>query len=343
MIAEMVRSVHPEFVVLSDELMNIDIRPQDALSPVVDLPAAQNPARIYLASLDQGSHRTMIGALDLAAGVLTGQRCDHRSLPWWLLRVGHTRALQAWLRQNRSAATGNKVLSATRGTLRAAWEMNLMNTDEYMRAVTVKNIRAEKPEQATGRAIMPGEFSALLRVCMADSSPAGARDAAILGLGLLGGLRRAEIAGLLLADYEQADQRLHVKGKRNKERKVPVAVGVAGALADWLHVRGAAPGPLFVAILKSGQITGDGLSTAAIWKMLQKRTKEAGVKPFSPHDMRRTFAGDLLDAGADIVTVQKLLGHANANTTAGYDRRGDRAKREAISRLHMAWERRYPG
>lgn len=347
MLPDLPATTHQSFVLSADELMDIDIRPQDALTPVLDLPASQNPARVYLASLSTGSHRTMLGALNLSAAVLSLGRCDHYTLPWWLLRKAHTNALRAWLLQNRSAATGNKVLSAVRGTLRAAWDLDQLDTDAYMKAISIKAIPGSRPDQAAGRALAPGEFTALLRVCAADRTPAGVRDAALLGLGVLAGLRRAELAGLQVEDYRRGESHsptvgiLWVRGKRNKERTVPVAAGVSDALADWLHLRGDWLGPLFTVILKSGEIQPHGISEAAIYKIFQKRADQAGVNAFSPHDLRRTFAGDLLDAGADIATVQKLMGHASVSTTAGYDRRGERAKHTAIGKLHMAWTRRY--
>jgi len=77
------------------------------------------------------------------------------------------------------------------------------------------------------------------------------------------------------------------------------------------------------------------MSPQAIYNILYRRLAHAGVKSFTPHDLRRTFAGDLLDTGADLSTVQKLMGHSNANTTAGYDRRDAKAKRKAVDGLHL--------
>ena len=109
-------------------------------------------------------------------------------------------------------------------------------------------------------------------------------------------------------------------------------------MADWLTVRGDDPGALFVAVNKSGRITSfKHMTPKTIYSMLAKRGSEAGVKSFSPHDMRRTFVSDLLDAGADITTVSKMAGHANVTTTARYDRRPEEAKRKAASLLHVPY------
>jgi site-specific recombinase XerD len=321
---------------------------ETALVPVTHIPADRHPALAYLASLARGSRRTMRGALDTIADLLTHGRCDHRTLPWGVLRFQHTQAVRAALQEQYSAATANKMLSALKQTLKFAWQLGYMSGEEYQQAVSVGRIRGEKPAAAAGRALRPGEWAALLGACAADPGPAGVRDAALLALFLIAGLRRFEAAALNVGDYDPAEQTLLIRGKRNKTRLLPIEdTGALDALADWRYtlyicnICTEAPSPLFTRIRKGGAVTPHRLTDQGIYHILENRRQQAQVAPFTPHDLRRTFAGDLLDAGVDLATVQKLMGHANANTTAGYDRRGERAKREAVRRLHVPYTRRF--
>lgn len=303
-------------------------------------PADQNPARVYLSQLNTDSgRRTMLQALETMAGLLSGGRATVDNLDWAALRFQHTAALRAALAREYKPATVNKMLSALRGTLRAAWQLGQMTAEDWQRAAAVKSVRGET--LPSGRAATHGEIGALLDVCANDPTPAGARDSALLAVLYGSGARRAEIVALDLADFDAQTGRLVLRGKGGKERAAFATNGARDALIDWLAIRGNDAGPLFLPVNKGGRIVqGQRMTPQAVYNVLAKRCQEAGVNELSPHDLRRTFVGDLLDAGADIATVQRLAGHANVQTTARYDRRPEAARRKAAELLHVPYRRR---
>jgi integrase len=77
------------------------------------------------------------------------------------------------------------------------------------------------------------------------------------------------------------------------------------------------------------------MTDQAVYAILQSRACKAKVKAFWPHDLRRSWASDLLDPGVDSSVVQRFVGHANVTTTARYDRRGEHAKKKAAKSLHV--------
>jgi integrase len=171
-----------------------------------------------------------------------------------------------------------------------------------------------------------------------DRTPAGVRDAAILAMLIATGMRRAELCALRMSDVDLGTGRLRIIGKGDKERTAYLRNGALRYLRDWLAVRGDEPGPIFCRINKAGCIFPErALSTTAMHKIIKKRAAEAGLRDISPHDFRRTYAGELLDAGQDIATVAALLGHASVQTTARYDRRGERAKEAAAACISVPY------
>lgn len=318
---------------------------QFGVVPTGTMPADRHPALVYLSSLSSGSRRAMRSALNTIAALLTDGQCDYLSMPWFQVRYQHTAACRAALMEHYKPPTVNKHLSALRGVLSACWRLEYISAEDYHRAVDVKSAKSAAVEQAAGRALSTGEFLALVHACQADTSPAGARDGAMLALGYVAGLRRREIAMLQLEHVDTQQYNIHIESsKRNKSRSVPLQDGGArAALEDWLYVRGDGDGALFLRIRRGGHIQPTGISDQAVYDALSARAEQAGIASFTPHDLRRTFAGDLLDTGADIATVQRLMGHASPITTSAYDRRGERVKRVAVGKLNIPWVRMYGG
>ena len=321
----------------------------DSASELIALPGShpdQDPARVYLAGLAPGSRRSMAQALGQIARIASNGQAGAEELPWASLRYQHTQAIRAALRDLISVRTGrplgpgtiNKTLCALRGVLREAWRLGQMSAEDYHRATDLEPVRGTTV--LSGRALESNEVAALFHVLQRDHSAAGARDAAVLALGLAGGgLRRAELSrSALPSDLDQNAWVLTVVGKGNHVREVPLKNGTVDALRAWLAHRGGEPGPLLCPVLKGGRIQYRRLSEQAIYKICARRAEEAGIATFTPHDMRRTYISSLLDRGVDISVVSKLCGHhSGPNITARYDRRGERAQHAAAETITLPY------
>ncbi|MFC4337498.1 tyrosine-type recombinase/integrase [Salininema proteolyticum] len=303
--------------------------------------AATDPYSAYLDSLGSAeSRRTMRGCLDRLAALLAGQDdITGAGQPWHLLRYEHTSRIRAvMLDKGWSGAYINKHLAALRRILKEAWRLGQMDAADYHRACDIQPVREHRLPK--GKAIDKEALAAALQACDRDDSPAGARDGAVLAVLYSTGARRAEVAAMRWEDYDAAERSIRIIGKGNKERHVYVTEGAAGRVDRWVTLRGESAGGLFCAINKAGRLRREGnrlsrLSGQAIADLLIKRLVEAGAGRYTPHDFRRTFIGDLLDAGVDLAITQSLVGHASPATTARYDRRPARRSREAVDRLSL--------
>lgn len=178
------------------------------------------------------------------------------------------------------------------------------------------------------------DLSALLETPSADS-PFGRRDRAILEMLYGGGFRCAELCGLDLGDLDPAERTARVLGKGNKERVVPLGRKAWAALEAYLEVR-----PLFLGRRRTEALflnrRGGRLSTRWVARSLERYARLCGLRRrVHPHALRHSFATHLLDNGADLRSIQELLGHSSISTTQRYTD-------VSIERLMEAYDRAHP-
>ena len=164
----------------------------------------------------------------------------------------------------------------------------------------------------------------------------GLRDRAILETVYSAGLRVAEVVGLDVQDYDRSSGILRVRGKGRKERIAPVGSYATKALLRWLAVRkpDTNADEIDQAALFLNRF-GRRLTTRSIGRMLEKHIVTAGLsQQTSPHTLRHSFATHLLDGGADLRSVQELLGHKSLTTTQIYTHISTRRLRETYEAAH---------
>ena len=304
--------------------------------PVVRVPGPldTNPAAVYLSKASAAGRRGLVRSLDRAAEILTGGLATSGlAVNWPEVKYQHVAALSSVLKESGiKPATTNHTLAAVRGTMREAWRLGQIDAEALARITDVKNVSGDR--LPAGRHLSPGEIIRLFDAC--GDTPVGARDAAMLALLYGCGLRRSEAVAIQLADYDAGAVTVR-HGKGDKEREVFCQPAGQQAVDAWIERRGPWPGALLSPLIKGGHVEQRSMTTQAVLMRLRFLAKRANVKRFTPHDLRRTFVGAMLEAGADIASVQQLAGHAAASTTARYDRRPADARRKAAALLPLPY------
>ena len=203
-------------------------------------------------------------------------------------------------------------------------------------------IRTPKQTKRLPKAISVEQIDKLLS--MPDNRDTlGARDRAILETLYSTGVRVSELVDLNRSDLDQPEQTLRVRGKGKKERMVPLGSHALAAIRNYLTLL--EPDPRFTELRQQSMITavvplfvnknGGRLSSRSVRRKLDKYLASAGLDPsISPHTLRHSFATHLLDNGADLRSVQELLGHQSLSTTQIYTHLSSMRLRTSYDQAH---------
>lgn len=213
----------------------------------------------------------------------------------------------------------------------------LRNFLKYLLRRDIKVLAPEKIElpKIPERQIEVLEYGDLERLLAAPkgSDLRSRRDKAILEVFFSTGLRLSELCNLSrYIDLKRGE--ISVRGKGDKLRVVFLSDAAKKAIQNYLTKRGDAEGALFVSLTKAGKVIGR-ITPRAVERLIDERAREAGIpKKTHPHQLRHSFATDLLINGADLRSVQELLGHANISTTQVYTHLTNKELKEIHKAFH---------
>jgi site-specific recombinase XerD len=246
--------------------------------------------------------------------------------------------IEAWLAGMRAEGRAPATIARRLAAVRA-----------YLRHLTLMGTRADNPAAAIAgprrartvpRTLSPAEAERLVEAAN-GTSPRAMRDRALVELLYGAGLRVSEAVGLVKAAVDLEGRIVRVTGKGGKERLVPLGRPAAESLRRYLaigrpHLDRRHRADLFL------NARGGALTRAGAFLILRRLADRAGLEPgrVHPHLLRHSFATHLLEGGADLRSVQEMLGHADVGTTERYTHVSDRHRRDAYFRAHPHARRR---
>ncbi len=260
-----------------------------------------------------------------AAGIDDPARAEEEDLVAFL---GALRAAQTRVGTRYRASSVARSLAAVRGLHRFLVRERLAGSDPS------HDLGTPKVPSSLPRALSVEQVEALLEA-VAGAGPRALRDRALLETLYAAGLRVSEATALDVDDVDLEDGVVRAFGKGSRERLVPLGRSARSALGSYL-----AGGRPSLAVARSGpalflNAQGTRLSRQGCWKILRRHARHAGLEAeVSPHVLRHSFATHLLAGGADIRSVQELLGHASLATTQIYTKVTQERLLEVYLRAH---------
>ncbi|MFB3892818.1 MAG: tyrosine recombinase [Phycisphaerae bacterium] len=262
--------------------------------------------------------------------------------------------VRAYLATMSSSGLSKASIARKLATLRSFYKH--LVRQEAVESSPVSVIRTPRQDRRLPKCLDVAQIEALLAAPDADTE-LGARDLAILETTYSSGLRVSEVVGLNIEDLDEFSEALRIRGKGKKERLVPLGSKAIEAIRGYLAKRGIGPagetaaaargqsaargrdvrrGPLFV------NKSGGRLNERSVRRKLDKYLLMAGIPlHISPHALRHSFATHMLNAGADLRSVQEMLGHQSLSTTQIYTHLTTQRLKEVYDRAHpMAQQQR---
>ena len=288
--------------------------------------------------------RHLVSERDLAAHTVRAYLGDVAGLLQHAARLGHVdatrldlRTLRSWLAKQQTVGRSRTTLArrATAARVFTAWLLRTGRAETDAGA----SLGSPKAHPSLPPVLRADEAADLIRTAARladDGSPVGIRDVAMLELLYATGIRVGELVGLDLDDVDRDRNVVRVFGKGRKERAVPFGHPAARALERWLaHGRPALRVEGAGAALFLGA-RGRRIDQRAVRTLVHRRIAEVpGAPDIGPHGLRHTAATHLLEGGADLRSVQELLGHASLATTQLYTH-------VTTDRLRRAYQQAHP-
>lgn len=242
--------------------------------------------------------------------------------------------LRSWLARLRSTGAARTTLARRAAAARTftAWACR-----EGLAAVDAgARLASPRPHRELPAVLRADQAESLMRGPQAGGNdPVAVRDRLLLELLYATGVRVGELCGLNVADVDRSRRLLRVLGKGAKERSVPFGVPAERALDEWLRfgrpvLAGPASGDALLVGAKGGR-----LRTAVARRVVAEYARAAGLPPTSPHGLRHSAATHLLEGGADLRSVQEMLGHSSLSSTQIYTH-------VSVERLRAAYRQAHP-